>query len=260
MSHDAEVQTLDIEAEQRDAADETIVELAQLDPITYGLQRKDAAKKLGVTVTVIDQAVTQAKRDTQASDSRLLFAEIDSCSDHVDGSQLLADVITEIQRYIVLPAHAATAVTLWIIHTYAIEAAYIAPILSIESPQKRCGKSQLLTVINALVFRGLMVSNLSLAALYRAMDKFHPTLLIDEADSFLDDSPELRGIINAGHSRATEETKSRRSKSAPATGGKGLVDVSPCAAPHDRPHSRRARVGPKTGHRAATRNNRARTG
>lgn len=206
MSHDPEIQKLDIKTEQRDAHDETIVELAQLAPIPYGLQRKDAAKKLGVTVTAIDQAVSQAKRDTQASGSRLLFAEIDPCSDRVDGRQLLADVSATVLRYIVMPAHAATAVTLWIVHTYVIDAAYIAPILSIESPQKRCGKSQLLTVINALVFRGLMVSNLSLAALYRAMDKYHPTLLIDEADSFLDDSPELRGIINAGHSRATART------------------------------------------------------
>jgi len=51
-----------------------------------------------------------------------------------------------------------------------------------------------------------MVANLSLAALYRAMDKYQPTLLIDEADSFLDEAEEMRGIINAGHSRATART------------------------------------------------------
>jgi hypothetical protein len=41
------------------------------------------------------------------------------------------------------------------------------------------------------------------AALYCAIDRFHPTLLLDEGDTFLNDDPELRGVINAGHTRHT---------------------------------------------------------
>jgi putative DNA primase/helicase len=37
---------------------------------------------------------------------------------------------------------------------------------------------------------------------FRAIDKWYPTLLIDEADSFLRDNEELRGILNSGHGRA----------------------------------------------------------
>jgi putative DNA primase/helicase len=36
---------------------------------------------------------------------------------------------------------------------------------------------------------------------YRAIDAWQPTLLIDEADAFLKDNEELRGIINSGHTR-----------------------------------------------------------
>jgi putative DNA primase/helicase len=49
----------------------------------------------------------------------------------------------------------------------------------------------------------LPISNITAAALYRAIDKFHPTLLLDEGDTFINDDPELRGVINAGHTRHT---------------------------------------------------------
>jgi hypothetical protein len=48
----------------------------------------------------------------------------------------------------------------------------------------------------------LPVSNISSAALYRAIEKWHPTLLIDEGDTFVvRDDDELRGILNSGHTR-----------------------------------------------------------
>jgi len=184
--------------------DDVVIELSKLDPIKYGQRRKQVAKQLGVPVTAVDQSVKQVRH--ARAESSLLFPEIEPCLKPVSGDELLMTIAAEIRRYIVLPEHAVTAATLWVMHTYAVDAAYIAPILAVQSPQKRCGKSQLLTVLNALVYRGLMVANLSLAALYRAMDQYRPTLLIDEADSFLDQNEEMRGIINSGHSRATART------------------------------------------------------
>ncbi len=186
------------------AREAAVAELAALDPVEYGQRRKEAAKQLGVTAKDIDQAVRRAKR--AKPESQQLFPNIEPCAETVDGGALLEEIAEEIRRYIVLPEHAATAAALWVLHTHAVEAAYIAPILAIVSPQKRCGKSNLMTILRALVHRGLLVSNVTLAALYRAMDEFRPTLLIDEADAFLDENEELRGIINAGHSRATAKT------------------------------------------------------
>jgi len=90
---------------------------------------------------------------------------------------------------------------LWVLHTYALEAAYISPFMILESPEKRCGKTTALDVLSALVNRSLPTSNISPAALFRSVEKFQPTLLLDEADTFLKHSEELRGILNAGHSR-----------------------------------------------------------
>jgi putative DNA primase/helicase len=56
-------------------------------------------------------------------------------------------------------------------------------------------------VLGKLAHRALMASNISSAALFRVIDEVQPTLLIDEADTFLNGRDELRGILNAGYTR-----------------------------------------------------------
>jgi hypothetical protein len=103
--------------------------------------------------------------------------------------------------YVMLPDTSAVAVALWCIHAHAFEASYISPRLAITSPEKRCGKTTLLRVMQALVPKPLSASNITAAALFRTVEAVRPSLLIDEADSFLDENEELRGIINSGHAR-----------------------------------------------------------
>ena len=50
--------------------------------------------------------------------------------------------------------------------------------------------------------KSLAASNISPAAVYRTIEKYSPTLLVDEADTFLKDNDELRGVLNSGHTRA----------------------------------------------------------
>jgi len=94
-----------------------------------------------------------------------------------------------------------TAVTLWIAMTWFIDVIQIAPLAVITAPEKRCGKSQLLFLLSKLVYRPLAASNITPAALFRSIDLWHPTLLIDEADTFMRENEELRGLINCGHTR-----------------------------------------------------------
>jgi hypothetical protein len=122
----------------------------------------------------------------------------------VDGAELLAELVAAIKRFLILPSEsAAVAIALWIAFTHAIEATDVAPILAILSPQKRCGKTTLIRMLSALVVRALAVSNITPSALFRTIEKAHPTLLIDEADSFMREDEQLRGILNAGHTRET---------------------------------------------------------
>jgi hypothetical protein len=124
-----------------------------------------------------------------------------------DGAALLAELHTALTRYVALPsAEAADAVVLWIAATHAVPAWNCAPRLDITSPVKRCGKSRLLDIIEATCHDPLLTVNISPAALVRSVGTDPPTLLLDEADTVFgpksgDNNEDLRGILNAGHSR-----------------------------------------------------------
>ena len=78
----------------------------------------------------------------------------------------------------------------------------------IRAPEKRCGKSRLLDVIEATCHDPLITVNASAAAVYRAIGTDDPpTLLVDEADTIFgskksaEANEDLRGLLNAGHQR-----------------------------------------------------------
>ena len=61
----------------------------------------------------------------------------------------------------------------------------------------------MIEVLQALTNKGLTAGSLTPVAAFRTIEKYSPSLLIDEADAFLKDNDELRGILNSGHTRAS---------------------------------------------------------
>jgi hypothetical protein len=127
----------------------------------------------------------------------------------VDGAAILDALHAAITRYVILPSRESIdAVALWIAATHAQPAWAHAPRLVIRAPEKRCGKSRLLDVVEATCHRPIMTVNASTAAVYRSIGATDapPTLLIDEADTIFgakagDANEDLRGLLNAGHQR-----------------------------------------------------------
>jgi putative DNA primase/helicase len=64
-----------------------------------------------------------------------------------------------------------------------------------------------LDVLGRLVPRPLSTANATVSAIFRIVELVTPTLLIDEADTFLKDNDELRGILNTGHRRGGQVTR-----------------------------------------------------
>ena len=56
-------------------------------------------------------------------------------------------------------------------------------------------------MVTALVHRPLSCSHATGPALFRAIETSQPTLVVDEADTFLKNNPDVRGILNSGHTR-----------------------------------------------------------
>ena len=179
--------------------DAAIQRLAALSSLQYDQVRKTEAKTLGVRPGTLDAAVKEARKGSNTDD--LPFTEVEPWPERVDPARLLTDIATTIRRFIVCCEEVSHAVALWIAMTWLIAVVRVAPLAVITSPEKRCGKSLLLSLLGRLVARAVTASNISPAALYRTIEAWQPTLLIDEADAFMKDNEELRGLLNSGHTR-----------------------------------------------------------
>ena len=182
--------------------DAEISRLAKLNPIEYERQRKDSAKRLGMRESILDKVVAAAKggaNEKPGQGKPLAFPELEQWPTPVDGIALLSELVAGIWRYVVLDEGEAVAVALWVLHCHSFNAFNISPRLAITSPEKQCGKTTLLDVLSCLVPRALVASNTSTSSIFRAIESACPTLLIDEADTFLGDNDELRGVLNSGH-------------------------------------------------------------
>ena len=85
---------------------------------------------------------------------------------------------------------------LWVLHSWLIDCFGISPRLCVRSATKGCGKTLLLDVLGRLVRRPLRTLSITPAATFRVVEGWQPTLLIDEADTFLNDNEGLRGILD----------------------------------------------------------------
>ena len=179
--------------------DEVIAKLAAMKPLKYDRVRVEQAKVLKVRPATLDSLVKQAREYDNKNNS--IFTDIEPWHEAVNPAQLLDELTSTIQRFIVLDKHQAQAAALWICASWLIDAIDCAPIALINAPEKACGKSQLLSVFGYLAPRPLQASGISPSALYRVVEKYKPTLLIDEIETVLKDNDELRGLLNAGHTR-----------------------------------------------------------
>ncbi len=175
--------------------------LAALAPLAYDRARAGAAAALGVSVTALDAAVRDHRTQAEVNKAADDFEDVAPWPDRVDGAALLDEIRQIVDRFCVLPEHSAPLIAAWVVHSWAHSASDVSPILAFTSPQKRCGKTTAMKVISALVPKKLHSVNISTSVMFRVIEEHSPTVLIDEADTFLAANEDLRGILNGGHDR-----------------------------------------------------------
>ena len=184
--------------------DAIVQDAARMDDIAYDQGRDALAEELSVRVATLDALRKKARKESVVDDAPILVLNTpEPCADSVDGVELLNALVTTFNEYLVLPDGAPEAMALWTLHTYCHDAAWISPLLIFSSPTKQCGKTTCLTLLGSIVDRPLPSSNVTGPTLFRGIDKHKPTLLLDEADTFLKDDEAMRGIINSGHNRSS---------------------------------------------------------
>lgn len=132
-----------------------------------------------------------------------VIEEIEVWGSSVVGADVLDEVEMRVDAYVHTTVEKRTALTLWIAYSHVFDCFGVSPIMDLSSPTKRCGKSTAVVLCRHLCRAPLLSGNITPAALFRAVQAWKPTLLIDEADTFAKMNDELRGILNAGHTRDT---------------------------------------------------------
>jgi Protein of unknown function (DUF3631) len=182
------------------APDTEIKRLAGLHLIDFEKERKAAAERLGIRASVLDKVVAAVRPDEKSGQGRgVQLAEPEPWASPVDGVELVAVLTAAIRKYVVLSKDGALAAALWVIHCFCFEVFSCTPRLAITAPEKGCGKTTLLDVLAEVVPRSLSTAGISAAATFRTIEAFRPTLMIDEADTFLGEDDYLRGVLNSGH-------------------------------------------------------------
>jgi hypothetical protein len=109
-----------------------IATLAELSKLEFELQRKEAAKAVGLRVSAIDQLVNDVRSQFEAAvEAEPLWPEA------VEGASLLEELVSTIRKYVILGLPESHAVALWILFTHCFSAASFSPRLAATSPEKR---------------------------------------------------------------------------------------------------------------------------
>jgi putative DNA primase/helicase len=182
--------------------DEVLIrELAALSRLDYAKRRAETAEQIGIGVTELDKIVAEARGESSPATPERWAVE--PWPEAVATADLLQALQEIYRKHVVLPEHGAMAMALWCLHAWTIDAAYVSPFLMLTSPEMRCGKSTVLSLLYRTGPRTTFAANISSASVFRYIEACHPTLLIDEADTFARDDETLRGILNSGHTRDT---------------------------------------------------------
>jgi len=184
-----------------------IERLAALEAIDYEVARKDAADRIGIRASTLDREVAKKRRalgldksDDDAGQGRAVtIQDVLPWADAIEGDRVATGLAAALKRYVVLSDTAADAVALWVLHTWLFDKFTIAPRLAITSPTKGCGKTTVLRFINQVARRPKRAGSISPPALFRAVEQFSPTIILDETEKYIEHGSDLHALLNEGH-------------------------------------------------------------
>lgn len=184
-----------------DQATEIVQRLASMKSSDRLRQMRSSAKVLKISVEELEKKV-DAVIALQGSADEMGYGAVEPWADQIDPAAVLDEITEAIRRYVVVTPEQAWAGALWITMSWFIDYIEVAPIGLADAPERECGKSRFLEVIGVFVARPLQAANSTPSFIFRAIEAWQVTLLIDEGDTFLRENEELKGIINAGHTRS----------------------------------------------------------
>jgi hypothetical protein len=186
--------------------DGEIERLARLSDTDYEIERekvRDALRNRGIKIRLsfLDEQVRRARAAQQPKEDWTETEEVKGWPTPVEGAELLDALARTIGEHVIMTNEQAWCIALWVMTTHAFKAAVIAAKLWITSAVFRSGKTRVMQLLKHLVAHPETAEYITPSAIFRLIDRDHPTLLLDEVDTFIADNEYLRGLINGGFER-----------------------------------------------------------
>jgi hypothetical protein len=202
---------VEVDAKKAEAARSEAELLDALAKMPKGIEaareRKRLAKEFRVGRSDIDAEIEARRAQTESAAPLHGHWFVEPWPEPADGDALIRDIMRKLQKHVVISHDSALAIALWIMLAWVHdEVATHSPILDITSAEPESGKTTLLGVLSFLVPRAISSVDISRGALYRSIQRWQPSFVIDEFDDVLaasanTDRAELRSVINSGHTK-----------------------------------------------------------
>jgi putative DNA primase/helicase len=176
---------------------EAFAAIIELPSAMHEVRLAELAERLGEDLEVLSAefAVFVDSTDRRRGDA------VEPWSEPVTTEAILADVIAQFRRYIVVHDDEAIAVALWCMFAWIHDIATHSPLLTFRSPTPNTGKTASCSVVGFLTPRSQVGGELTGPSLFRFVDRVHPTLIIDNADRLLKRRPDLASIVEGSWTR-----------------------------------------------------------
>jgi DNA polymerase-1 len=177
-----------------------------IEETTSGFAVYDAAsKETTIQKSVTDEDGTVYKTligEGRANKIGLFLASI--VEEYVTEEQLDADILKFIEKYVDISDQDREICSKYVRMTYRIEALNEVPYLHAVGLSGN-GKSRFTQTVGLICYRPMFTVGITAAALFRTVDAFHPTLVIDEFNlaASSEDTEAIIQVLNAGYQRLT---------------------------------------------------------
>jgi putative DNA primase/helicase len=185
-------------------AKEEIERLAKVPKLEYAQTKKGVAKELGISLKELEGLVKEARGssgDTKGQGRTPSIQDVKPWSEPVDLAATLEQAVEQYERYLILPPAAAEKMALFSMLTHAFDCFAIVPRLLVTAATRACAKSLLLRILKSTTARAVIQTNANIAPLFHMITKCHPTIMLDEADRYLNQSQELLSLLNDGYAK-----------------------------------------------------------
>ena len=133
---------------------------------------------------------------------RLPWLAIESCTDYESEEHLYGEIRSFMLEHIDVPNELFYDVyTCFVLASWRPEDFKVIPYLFFLGPLSS-GKTRGLECLQRLCYRALLSTSMSAAAIFRALEAWHPTLLLDETEIYNKESmAEVLALLNSGYRR-----------------------------------------------------------